>query len=111
MTRNGEFVTELLAEKRFYPVQRNVMTEAGIDSNLLRDLFVALGDEFTDGSWGLRVYVKPFVLWIWLGAAIMALGALLSIMDKRYRLVSVSKANQAKNIENRQISGTGADFG
>ncbi|MCC2606170.1 heme lyase CcmF/NrfE family subunit [Planctobacterium marinum] len=109
--RNGEFVTELLAEKRFYPVQRNVMTEAGIDSNLLRDLFVALGDEFTDGSWGLRVYVKPFVLWIWLGAAIMALGALLSIMDKRYRLVCVSKATQAKNIENRQIAGTGADFG
>ncbi|BDX07705.1 heme lyase CcmF/NrfE family subunit [Planctobacterium marinum] len=90
----GDFVSQLIAEKRFYPVQRTVMTEAGIDTSLLRDLFVALGEEFPDGAWGLRVYVKPFVVWIWLGAGIMAFGALLSIMDKRYRLAKVKQAKR-----------------
>ena len=90
----GEFVSQLIAEKRFYPVQQTVMTEAGIDTSLLRDLFVALGEEFPDGAWGLRVYVKPFVVWIWLGAGIMAFGAFLSIMDKRYRLAKVKQTKK-----------------
>lgn len=92
VTREGEHVASLLAEKRFYQVQRTTMTEAGIDTNILRDLFVAIGDQFQDGAWGLRVYVKPFVVWIWMGAGIMAFGALLSISDKRYRLSRVKKA-------------------
>ena len=90
--KNGHNVAELIAEKRFYKVQRSAMTEAGIDSNILRDLFVALGEPFSDGAWGLRIYVKPFVVWIWLGAAIMAFGALLSISDKRYRLKKLKSA-------------------
>ena len=72
-----------------------------IDSNILRDLFVALGEQFPDGAWGLRVYVKPFVVWIWFGAAIMAFGALLSICDKRYRLKKIKKvAARAKSPAN-----------
>ncbi len=111
VSKQGQHISELVAEKRFYPVQRNVMTEAGIDTNLLRDLFVALGDEFADDSWGLRVYVKPFVLWIWLGAAIMALGALLSIMDKRYRFAKVKTASKAEQVQDNFVSGKGAEVG
>lgn len=96
ITKDGKPVSSLIAEKRFYPVQRTTMTEAGIDSNLLRDLFVALGEQFPDGAWGLRVYVKPFVVWIWWGAGIMAFGALLSICDKRYRLKKVKKAKASE---------------
>ncbi|MBE1302129.1 MAG: heme lyase CcmF/NrfE family subunit [Alteromonadaceae bacterium] len=88
---DGDQITSLSAEKRFYPVQRSVMTEAGIDSNPLRDLFVAIGDEFPDGSWGIRLYVKPLVTWIWYGSCIMAFGALLSISDRRYRLAKMKK--------------------
>lgn len=109
VSRNDEFIDLLVAEKRFYPVQRTTMTEAGIDSNLYRDLFVALGEQFPDGAWGLRVYVKPFVVWIWFGAGIMAFGALLSISDKRYRLKKVKKiavAARKNNIQGTNESNT-----
>ena len=90
----SEPVTVLRAEKRFYPVQRTTMTEAGIDSGLTRDLFVALGEQLSNGDWALRIYVKPFVNWIWIGAFIMALGGLCSISDRRYRLAKVAKAKK-----------------
>ena len=82
---NGEKITHLHAEKRFYPVQQTVMTEAAVDAKLSRDLYVALGEELAGPSWALRIYVKPFVRWIWLGGLLMAFGALLALLDKRYR--------------------------
>ena len=73
------------------------MTEAGIDSGLTRDLFVALGEQLNNGDWSLRIYVKPFINWIWLGTFIMAFGGVLSISDKRYRTAkNVEKAKTTK---------------
>ncbi|GAC18122.1 heme lyase CcmF/NrfE family subunit [Paraglaciecola arctica] len=98
--QQGNKVASVAAEKRFYPVQRNVMTEAGIDSGFTRDLFVALGEQLKNGDWSLRIYVKPFINWIWLGAFIMAFGGVLSISDKRYRMTKIvhkSKANKTSN--------------
>jgi cytochrome c-type biogenesis protein CcmF len=96
-------VADLEAEKRFYPVQRNSMTEAGIDSGITRDLFVALGEPLENGDWALRIYVKPFVNWIWLGALIMAFGGVLSISDRRYRMAKLASKSQPlpinKNLE------------
>lgn len=89
-------ITRLAAEKRFYTVQRTTMTEAGIDSGLTRDLFVALGEQLSDGAWALRIYVKPFVNWIWAGALFMALGGILSISDKRYRMARAARTNRAE---------------
>ncbi|AWB67401.1 heme lyase NrfEFG subunit NrfE [Saccharobesus litoralis] len=77
----------LHAEKRYYQVKSSVMTEAGIDAGFTRDLYVALGEQFDDGSWAVRVYVKPFVRWIWLGSIFMCIGAILCIADRRYRTV------------------------
>ena len=78
-------VTTLMPEKRIYTVQRNPMTEAGIQSGLFRDLYVALGEPISNQEWGLRVFYRPFVQWIWIGTALMALGGVLGAMDKRYR--------------------------
>lgn len=89
--KDGDFVSNLAAEKRFYPVQRTTMTEAGIDSGLTRDLFVALGEQLDNGDWALRIYVKPFVNWIWAGAFIMGIGGIFSIGDRRYRMAKVAK--------------------
>jgi cytochrome c-type biogenesis protein CcmF len=61
------------------------MTEAGIQAGFTRDLFVALGEPLADGAWAMRVQIKPFVRWIWLGALLMALGGLLAATDRRYR--------------------------
>ena len=62
-----------------------------MDAKLSRDLYVALGEELDGPSWALRIYVKPFVRWVWLGGILMALGALLALLDKRYRRKSVSE--------------------
>ena len=85
-------VVQLTPEKRFYPVARNSMTEASIDGGLFRDLYIALGEPLSDQDWAVRVYVKPFVSWLWTGALLMALGGLLAILDKRYRGTSKNRA-------------------
>jgi cytochrome c-type biogenesis protein CcmF len=61
------------------------MTEAAIDSGLTRDLYVSLGEQVEGGAWIVRVYVKPFIDWIWGGCLMMSLGGLLAVMDRRYR--------------------------
>lgn len=97
INQQGKQVADLYAEKRFYPVQRNSMTEAGIDSGVTRDLFVALGEPLENGDWAIRIYVKPFVNWIWLGAFIMAFGGVLSISDKRYRMAKMAANSSSTN--------------
>lgn len=80
------FVETLHPEKRIYRVQQNPMTEAAISGNAFRDLYVALGEPLDAGAWAVRIYHKPMIRWIWFGALMMALGALLCMLDKRYRL-------------------------
>lgn len=84
--RDGKYEATLLAEKRFYTVSKMGMTEAAIDWGFSRDLYAALGERLEDGSWGLRLYYKPFIRWIWLGGLFMAIGGILCLLDRRYRL-------------------------
>lgn len=79
-------VALLLPEKRRYIGFAMPMTEAGIDAGLTRDVFVALGEPLGDAAWSLRLQVKPFVRWVWLGAVLMALGALVALLQRRYRV-------------------------
>ena len=75
----------LQPEKRVYRVQRMPMTESAIDSGPRRDIYLALGEMLDDRTWGVRLQVKPFVVWIWLGCLLMAAGGLLAAFDRRYR--------------------------
>ncbi|MBA6297418.1 heme lyase CcmF/NrfE family subunit [Colwellia sp. MB02u-9] len=96
---DGEFVTLLKPELRTYKVQRTGMTEAAIHTNLWRDIYVALGDPLEQNSWSMRLYYKPFIIWIWLGGFCMAIGGFLAILSKRYRkrvLVTEQKLSQTK---------------
>ena len=79
------------------------MTEASIHGNLKRDLFAAMGEPLektangsanVEGAWSVRLYHKPFVRWIWLGAVLMALGGLLAATDKRYRLAGAKSKSK-----------------
>ena len=72
----GRRVAELRPQKRFYPVQAMPMTEAAIDRGPLRDLYLSLAEAQPGGAWGLRLQVKPGMTALWLGAALMGLGAL-----------------------------------
>jgi hypothetical protein len=77
---------ELHAEKRNYHSQMgNMMTEAAIDAGFLRDLYISLGEPLGGGAWAVRVHVKPFVRWLWLGGVLMGAGGALTLADRRYR--------------------------
>ena len=94
VTKNGRDVATLDPEKRTYIISTMPTTEAAIDASLMRDLYVALGEPIAEGSneWALRIYVKPLIRWIWLGAIIMALGGLISMLDRRYRIKTSKSA-------------------
>ena len=86
VTINGKEMAVLHPEKRFYPVQGSVMTEADIKPGLVKDLYISLGEPLEEGAWSVRIYIKPFVQWIWAGAILMALGGFCALADKRYRI-------------------------
>jgi cytochrome c-type biogenesis protein CcmF len=85
VSREGRKLFDMAPEKRVYRVQQNPMTEAAIDVGLTRDLYVSLGEPVEGDAWIERVYVKPFIDWIWGGCLLMALGGLLAVTDRRYR--------------------------
>ena len=83
---DGEYLGTVRPQKRQYLVQKSWMTEAGIRAGLDKDLFVALGDQLGNGGWSVRIQYKPLIRFIWLGALVMALGGLIAISDRRYRV-------------------------
>ncbi|KAF1710617.1 c-type cytochrome biogenesis protein CcmF [Pseudoxanthomonas kalamensis DSM 18571] len=85
LLRDGKPLTTLHPEKRAYASGGQVMTEAGIRPGVFGDVYVALGEPLGDGSWAIRVHVKPFVRWIWFGALLMALGGFVTAADRRFR--------------------------
>jgi cytochrome c-type biogenesis protein CcmF len=81
----GEPVAVLYPEKRLFTTRQQVMTEAALDAGFTRDLYISLGEKLDGSAWGVRIYVKSFVRWIWLGGLMMMVGGLLAALDKRYR--------------------------
>jgi cytochrome c-type biogenesis protein CcmF len=95
--RDGRELRVMHPEKRFYPVQQMPMTEADMDAGITRDLYVSLGEPVGNDAWIVRVYHKPFVDWIWVGCFVMALGGLLALTDKRYRIARREAAAAARS--------------
>ena len=62
--------------------------EAAIRTSIVGDIYVSLGEPVANGAWSVRVYHKPFVTWIWGGCVLMALGGLVALSDRRYRLLA-----------------------
>jgi cytochrome c-type biogenesis protein CcmF len=90
VSRNGKPLPTLKPEKRMYEASGQTMTEASIDAGVFGDRYVSLGEPLSpdklDGAWGVRIYIKPFIDWIWGGAFLMALGGFIAVSDRRYRL-------------------------
>jgi cytochrome c-type biogenesis protein CcmF len=88
VNKDGRLVGELHPEKREYNVSGMPLTEASIQTGVFRDLYVSLGEPIpeSDGAWAVRIYIKPFVDWIWAGCLFMALGGILAVSDRRYRI-------------------------
>ena len=88
--KGGQLLTTLYPEKRIYRVQQNPMTEAAVDTSVVRDLYVSMGEQLPGGDWVVRVQVKPFIAWIWKGCLIMMLGGIIAASDRRYRAKQAS---------------------
>ncbi|MGB1236213.1 MAG: heme lyase CcmF/NrfE family subunit [Planktomarina sp.] len=78
-------------ERRFYYVAQMPTTEAGILNGIFGDVYVVIGEQQPNGAWAVRTYVKPFANWIWGGTILMALGGLISLTDRRYRMAAGAK--------------------
>ncbi len=78
-------VTNLKPEKRLYPVTNIITTEAAIHTNLLRDLYIVLGEGNINDGWVIRFYINPLVIWIWIGVMFMFIGGLFSIKKSLHK--------------------------
>jgi len=87
VSRGGDHVVALDAEKRVYNVSQQPTTEAGIHTTWRGDLYAVIGDaEGSKGAYVTRLYFNPLVVWMWVGAVIMVFGGALSLTDRRHRV-------------------------
>ncbi len=102
VTRNGDPVTTLFPERRFYPVAESNTTESAIRSTLAGDLYASLAEPAADdakpGAWTLRILYEPLVNFIWLGSAMLVLGGSLSLSDRRLRIGAPRRSAAAPTI-------------
>jgi cytochrome c-type biogenesis protein CcmF len=83
---DGRPLTTLSSERRFYPVQQQQSNQTGIRTNLISNLYVAIGDQAGPDSWNVRIYYHPLAPWLWLGGLTMAFGGFVSLSDRRFRV-------------------------
>jgi cytochrome c-type biogenesis protein CcmF len=84
--RMGEVVGEMVPSKRTFPSRNSGTTESALMTRGAGQLYLSLGDPNPDGSIAVRLYNKPLVLLIWLGAVVMVIGGGLSLSDRRLRV-------------------------
>jgi cytochrome c-type biogenesis protein CcmF len=83
---SGELIGTLEPSRRTFLARDMATTEAALMTRGASQLYVSLGDPSPDGSVAVRLYYKPLVLLIWLGAGIMFVGGALSLSDRRLRV-------------------------
>ena len=86
---NKNLVATLRPENRFYPITNNYTTEASINTNLVRDLYIALGDGNINDGWVVRVYYNPLVMWIWIGSFLIFIGGIISVTNNLKKIKSL----------------------
>lgn len=84
--RDGALVGVLEPSRRVFPARGTTTTEAALMTRGANQLYASVGEAEPDGSVVLRLYHKPLVLLIWLGALVMVAGGLLSLSDRRLRV-------------------------
>ena len=79
--QKNKIITVLKPENRIYPVTNNTSSEVSIHTNLLRDLYIVLGEGDLNEGWVVRIYYNPLVVWIWIGVLIIFIGGLLALKN------------------------------
>jgi cytochrome c-type biogenesis protein CcmF len=80
-----------------------MQSKSDIDGGVFRDIYVALGDPLGDKAWGVRIYVKPFVRWIWAGGLFMLFGGLTAAADRRFRAKRAAMDETAPDAAPAQV--------
>jgi cytochrome c-type biogenesis protein CcmF len=84
--RHGDVIGVMEPAKRSFPSRGSSTTETALMTRGFSQLYLSLGDPNPDGSLAVRLYYKPLVLLIWLGAVVMVVGGALSLSDRRLRV-------------------------
>jgi cytochrome c-type biogenesis protein CcmF len=93
LLRDGAEVRVMEPSRRFFPIARQNTTEVAIHTNLIADLYAVIGEEEAGtGKAVIRLHYNFLAPWIWIGAAIMALGGALSLADRRIRVSAPNRA-------------------
>ena len=93
--KDGAFVATVEPARRAFAAREMSTTQAGIVTLDLGQVYVAIGDPNDDGAVAARLYWKPLVTLIWLGAMAMALGGALSLADRRLRFGAPAPARSS----------------
>jgi cytochrome c-type biogenesis protein CcmF len=110
--RNGSSVGSMSTERRFYRVNRQMVTEVGIRSTPAEDLYVILADvEDFEGVVAndpaaqrivVQVMVNPLVPWIWYGGIVITIGSLIALWPAaeavRRRRTLVTEGEPAESL-------------
>ena len=83
---DGDELSQLITEKRTYSPSGQLTTEAGIKSDIFKDLYISMGDNLDENIWSFKVQIKPFIRWIWLGALLIAIGSFLAVIKQIRRV-------------------------
>jgi cytochrome c-type biogenesis protein CcmF len=94
--QDGNVIGTMEPSKRTFPSRQSSTTEAALMRRGVSQLYLSLGDPNDDGSIAIRLYHKPLVLLIWLGAVVMFLGGGLSLSDRRLRIGAPKPAKSSK---------------
>ena len=83
---NKNLITTLKPENRFYPITGKFTSGASIHTNILRDLYIVLGQGNQNDGWVVRIYYNPLVIWIWIGALTIFVGGIISTTNTLKRI-------------------------
>jgi cytochrome c-type biogenesis protein CcmF len=86
LSDKGQAFSTLSAERRFYTMQQREVAETGIRTNMISNIYFALGEPNNQGEWTVRIYYHPLAPWIWIGGFTMAFGGFMSLSDRRFRV-------------------------
>jgi cytochrome c-type biogenesis protein CcmF len=74
VARGGRDIATLYPQRNFHFAQQQPQSEVAIRTNPQEDLYVVVTSVDPSGAMALRAFVNPLTWWIWVGAAVMALG-------------------------------------
>jgi cytochrome c-type biogenesis protein CcmF len=99
VSRKQEPLGRLEPAKRNFLARDMTTTEAALMTRGFSQLYLSLGDTHPDGSVAVRLYHKPLVLLIWLGAVVMVIGGAFSLSDRRLRVGAPKPARRGVAVQ------------